>query len=841
MEPRRWEEIQAAFNELVELDGVERPSRLTALGTTDPDLRAAVEALLAADAQADHRLARIEGLLVSPSANRLDRFAASLADHYLVERELGSGGMATVYLAHDLKHDRSVALKVLKPELAATLGPERFLREIALTARLDHPHILPLLDSGNADGLLYYVMPYVEGESLRDRLNREKQLPLDDVLEITRQVAGALSYAHGHGIIHRDIKPANILLGGGHARVADLGIARAVTAAGGDTLTENGLAVGTPVYMSPEQAAGDRALDARSDVYSLGCVVYEMLAGQPPYTGATAEAILARKSLEAVPSLRVVREAVPAGVEQVITRALAKVPADRFVTAAQFAEALERGRGSLSPIARSSQRVPRRRLLLGAAAVLVAFTVGWWGVTRPQSPSPHIHSLAVLPLKNLMGDPTQDYFVEGIHEALTAELSKIGALKVISRTTAMRYRDTDKAMPQIARELGVDGLIEGSVLREGDQVRISVQLIHGPSDRHVWADSYQRDLRGILALQTEVARAIANQIQARLTSAEETRLASTHPVNAEAYEAYLRGRYFFNRWPAPEYRSCVEHFQRAIQRAPNWADAQAGLATCYTTLSWDYPPKDVLPQARVAAQRALELEPNHVEADVALGSVSLFYDWNWEAARQSARRALASSPNSASAHFLYANYSAFVGSFEEAIHEARQAVQLDPASLLMNRGLAFVYLIARRYPDYAAQARVTLDLAPENVTARFDLAWAYALQGMREKAVTQLNLNKDAFSGLPAAVLLATLGQREPTLEQLEVAKAERAKAYVDAFWIAVPYAALREADDALRWLNTAYEERSASMVQLKTNPALDPLRDDPRFRDLVRRMNFPN
>jgi len=378
-------------------------------------------------------------------------------------------------------------------------------------------------------------------------------------------------------------------------------------------------------------------------------------------------------------------------------------------------------------------------------------------------------------------------------------------------------------------------------MREGGQVRITVELIHEPSDRHLWADSYQRDLRGILVLQTDVAREIANQIQATLTPAEKTQLASAPPVNAEAYEAYLRGRYFFNRWPAPEHARCVQQFQQAIKRAPDWADAHAGLARCYNTLAWTYPPKDVLPRARVAAQRALELDPNQAEAYVALGSVNLFYDWNWEAAGQSARRALELSPNSASAHLLYANYLVFVGSFEEAIREAREAVQLDPASLLTNRALAFVYQLARRYPHYAAQARATLDLAPENVVAKFDLAWAYALQGMREEAVAELNLNKEAFSGLPDAVLLATLGQREPAVEQLKVVKAQRADGYVDAFWIAVPYAAMGETDEAIRWLNKAYEERSASMVQLKTNPALDPLRGDARFQDLVRRMNYPN
>ncbi len=834
MEPRRWENIQAAFTEIVELDDSERRTRLAALGATDPELRVTVEALLEGDAEVEHRLTKFERLRVFRSGNDLSRFVTAVADRYHVQRELGSGGMAMVYLAQDLKHQRAVALKVLKPELASALGGERFLREIALTARLEHPHILPLLDSGRVDGLLYYVMPYVEGESLRDRLNREKQLSLDDALEITREVADALSYAHSRGIIHRDIKPANILLSGGHTRVADLGIAVALSAAGGDRLTETGLAVGTPVYMSPEQA-GDRALDARSDVYSLACVVYEMLAGQPPYTGATAEAILARKSLEAPPSLRVVRDAVPVGVEHVITKALAKVPVDRFATAAEFANALEHARRTPSPLGPSRQRVPRRRLLFGAIALLLTLSLAWWGSTRLRPSSPQINSLAVLPLKNLMSDPEQEYFVEGMHEALTTELSKIGGLKVISRATAMRYRETTKTMPQIAHELGVEGLIDGSVLREGGQVRITVHLIHGPSDRHLWADSYQRELRGILTLQTEVSRAIANQIQAKLTPAEESRLAITDATNPEAYEAYLRGRYFYNRWPAPEYARCVEHFRLAIERATNWADAHAGLSTCYTMLSWDQPPKDVLPRARVAAQRALELDPNHAEAIVTLGWVSLFYDWNWEAAAHSARRALELSPNNPSAHALHSNYLAFLGAFEDAIREAQQSVRLDPGSLLMNRGLAFVYQLARRYPDYAVQARVTLELAPENLVAKFDLAWAYALQGTREKTVTELNE-----AALISAVLLATLGDRAPALKQVKVVEAQRADFYVDAFWVAVVYAALKEADDAFRWLTTAYEERSASMVQLKTNPLLDPIRDDARFHQLMRRMKFP-
>jgi len=340
MEPRRWEEIQAAFNELVELDGVERRTRIAALGATDPDLRAAVESLLAADAEADDQLAPIEASLGSPVANQLDRVAAALAERYHVERELGRGGMATVYLAQDLKHDRDVAIKVLNPEVATSVGVERFLREIRLAARLQHPHILPLHDSGEAGGFLFYVMPYVTGETLRRRLEREQQLPLDDALSVTREVAEALDYAHRQGVVHRDIKPENILLAEGQAIVADFGIAHAIAAAtDGEKLTATGLAVGTPTYMSPEQASGETQLDGRSDVYSLGCVLYEMLAGEPPYTGPSAQAVFAKRLSEPVPHVRTLRE-VPEAVEEAVTRALARAPADRFGSATQFAEAL---------------------------------------------------------------------------------------------------------------------------------------------------------------------------------------------------------------------------------------------------------------------------------------------------------------------------------------------------------------------------------------------------------------------------------------------------------------------------------------------------------------------
>jgi len=423
-----------------------------------------------------------------------ERLKPALADRYTIERELGRGGMAVVYLAHDLKHDRQVAVKVVKPDLAAVIGAERFLNEIKVTANLQHPHILPLFDSGEANGFLYYVMPYVEGESLRALLDRKKQLPIDRALEITKAVASALDHAHRHGVIHRDIKPENILLADdGQPLVADFGIALAVSEAGGTRLTETGMSLGTPEYMSPEQATGDRQLDPASDIYSLGAVLYEMLVGDPPHMGNTAQAIIARVMIEKPAGIRTVRDTVPQPVEEAIMKALAKTPADRFATASQFAQTLELG--AVVPAVTPATHGYRWVRFAAAVAVAGAALGSGWGAVDGSSPvTPQIASLVVLPFDNLSEDPEQEYFVDGMHEAVIVELSKISALKVISRTSAMQFKGVTQPIPETASELGVDGVIEGSVTREGEQVRITVRLIHGPTDQYLWGDSYEREL-----------------------------------------------------------------------------------------------------------------------------------------------------------------------------------------------------------------------------------------------------------------------------------------------------------------------------------------------------------
>ncbi|MFI5246695.1 MAG: protein kinase, partial [Gemmatimonadales bacterium] len=429
----------------------------------------------------------------------------SLTGRYEIEREIGAGGMATVYLADDLRHHRKVAVKILRPEWAASIGSDRFLREIDTVARLNHPHILPLYDSGAAGDVLFYVMPFIRGESLRRKLTRERQLSFGDALDITRQVASALGFAHAEGVIHRDIKPENILLHEGEAMVADFGIALATQRANGTRLTEAGLLVGTPEYMSPEQALAEPTLDERSDVYSLACVLYEMLAGESPHAAPTAQAVIAKRLGRAAPSVRKTRSAVPPGVERALAKALALEPSDRFASAAAFAEALDEAQ-----------------------------------LARPGLPT-----VAVLPFVNMSADPENEYFADGITEDVIAQLSRIQALKVISRTSVMHFKKREQSLSEIGAALEATTILEGSVRRVADRVRIVAQLIDVATDRHLWADTYDRQLTDIFAIQTDVALQIAAALRAELSRDERTRIRREPTGNLEAYQLYLKGRYSY--------------------------------------------------------------------------------------------------------------------------------------------------------------------------------------------------------------------------------------------------------------------------------------------------------
>jgi TolB-like protein len=509
------------------------------------------------------------------------RLATALAGRYAIERELGAGGMATVYLARDLKHDRDVALKMLRPELAAVLGAERFLQEIRISARLDHPHILTLIDSGESDGFVWYVLPYVRGESLRSKLTREKYLSIEEAVRIATQVASALDYAHRHGVVHRDIKPENILLHEGEAVVADFGIALAVREAGGARLTETGLSLGTPQYMSPEQATGAQELDARSDVYSLGAVVYEMLAGEPPHTGPTVQAVIAKLLTERPTRIRTVRDTVSEGIDTAVAKALAKVPADRFAGAAEFASALA------APQTGSNLSQRRyRRIAAGLSGALVLAAVAavwhpWRHAVRAIAPGADVASVAVLPFDNLTGNPGDQYLSDGMTEEVIGQLARVPGLKVISRTSTEALKGTHLTLRQIADTLGVRHVLEGSIRHAGNRIRVAVHLIDATSGAPVWASSYDRDLTDVFAVQEEVARQVADS----LVSTVGVRPAVGRVSRTEqpgAYAAYLGGRYLMYRRTRDGLRGALEQFQQAIAEDSAYAPAYVGLASVYS-------------------------------------------------------------------------------------------------------------------------------------------------------------------------------------------------------------------------------------------------------------------
>ena len=792
----------------------------------------------------------------------VDRLQAGLGNRYRIERELGRGGMATVYLAADLRHQRRVALKVLRPEIGAALGGERFLLEIKTSATLQHPHILGLLDSGEipsehgiGPGLLFYAMPYVEGESLRDRLDRERQLPLDQAIAIAREVADALGYAHTHNVVHRDIKPENILLSGGHAMVADFGIAKALNSVGGEKLTETGLALGTPYYMSPEQATGD-FLDGRADQYALGCVLYEMLAGTPPFQGSTGQSILARHAVDPVPSLRTVRGTIPTGVEHAITRALAKSPADRFATAAEFALALTQAATGPATVATTTvtslSGAHRRRRHIGWALLAGIVAIGLITTVRAVSSRKRlgfsvaeqsIRSLAVAPFGNLTGDSTQLYLAQGITDQLITGLAQIGAIKVI------RLRD-ESADLEMARDHGIDidAILAGSLQRVGQEVRITAQINSATTGQAIWARSYAGQLRDILNLQDSVVRAVADTLRVSLSSRDSTRLgAAKRQINPEAYEAYVRGVHFLGKVSGTDFRKAIGYFQQAIDAEPFYPDAYVGLANCYGELGYYAlgTPDETFPKSRVAALKALEMDSTSGRAYAALARVQMLYSWDFAAADRHHRRAIALDPRFAGGHGGYGHFLAVMNRPAEAIAEARLAVELDPLSLLTQAAAARPYYNARRYPEAIAQAKRALEIDSTFSRAHYWLGMAYEQTARLPEAIREFEETIRRAGPIPvysaalghAYAVAGQVGQARRILAELE-ARAQRE--YISPVDIAMIYGGLGERDRALTWLERGFAERAYGVVYLATDPRFDALRADPRFTDLLRRIGMP-
>jgi serine/threonine protein kinase/tetratricopeptide (TPR) repeat protein len=750
-------------------------------------------------------------------ADPLALLKIAVADRYAIERELGRGGMATVYLARDLRHRRVVAVKLLRAELAGPIGPERFLREIEIAAGLSHPHILPLFDSGGSNGLLYYVMPYIEGESLRQRLDREGQLPIEDAVRITREVGEALGYAHGLGFVHRDIKPANILLSHNHAVVADFGIARAISAAGGEQLTETGLSLGTPAYMSPEQALGGSEVDGRSDLYSLGCVLYEMLVGDPPFLGHSPQQILARHVMDPVPSPRTVRASVPPALEQALLRALAKAPVDRYATVPQFIEAL----GALQ--------------VSGPQATVILRSV------------PPARSIAVLPFVNLSGDPENEYFGDGLAEELLNLLSGIKGLRVASRTSSFAFKGTKTDLRAIGQTLNVQHVLEGSVRKAGNRIRVTAQLTGAADGFDLWSGRYDRELSDVFAIQDEIARTIVDALQVQLTGEQAERLAKRGTADPEAYDCYLKGRHHWNNRPIG-IRKAVEYFKEAVAKDPGYALAYTGLADCYGSMGgWEgnaMRPHEAWPKAAAAARRALELDEGLGEAHTSLGHVHLHYDWDWRAAEREFRRAMELHPTYSTAHHWSSHLAMARGQTDLSLAESRRCLELDPVDLVINVHLIWHYWLAGQPDEAIEQGCKTRELHPNAFWPEFFIGLACEDKLMPDAAVT--HLDKAATMSTGSTFVLAALGHAyaaagrpERALELLRELDARGRERYVPAYDRAVIYAGLNRIDPALAWLQRAYDERSSWMSYLKVEPRLDVLRSDSRFATLLRKVGL--
>jgi len=740
--------------------------------------------------------------LAESSSDGIAALVAAIGSRYRIEREIGRGGMATVYLAEDVRHGRQVALKVLDPELAHAVGPDRFLREIEIAARLSHPHIMPLFDSGNAAGHLFYVMPFVRGESLRQRLERERRLPVDDALKIARDVAEALDHAHARGVVHRDIKPENILLFEGQAIVADFGIALAADAAA-SRLTGTGLVVGTPAYMSPEQLFGE-VTDARSDQYSLACMVYEMLAGEAPHAAPTPQAIIAKRLVDSAPSMRRVRSLVPATIDDAVKRGLAKDPVNRFASVGQFASAL----------------------------------------TAPASTRGKC--VAVLPFSNFSADPENEYFADGITEDVIANLSKIRSLKVISRTSVMPFkaREGTGNVAEIAAKLGATTLLEGSVRRAGDRVRIVAQLIDAETDQHLWSETYDRKLVDIFDIQTDVALQIAGALKAELPRDEESRVRKEPTNDLRAYQLYVFGRQSLIKFTPEAMLAAIDYFDRAIARDPAFALVHANAAQAYIELAeiGAIAPETAFHRAAEYANKAVALDPELGEAHSTVAYLKMVREFDWAGAEAEFKRALELNPNGADAYDLFGRLCSSLGRFDDAIPLIARAQELDPLAHRLD--MATVLLRAGRYDEAVASARSATDLDPSGDRAQATLGWALFLGGSTDEGIAHLrkavahSANTTSWLGQlgEALGLAGRTDEARAVLRQLE----ERSQAsFVSADTLAYVYTGLGEADRAIDLLEHAVRERTGAAYGIKGSFLFAPLRTHPRFQALLREMRL--
>ena len=740
-------------------------------------------------------------------------FEAALDGRYTIEAELGRGGMSTVYVAADRRHDRRVAVKVLHSGLTAPLGSDRFLREIRIAGRLAHPLILPLIDSGEAAGLLYYVTPFVPEGSLRQRLVTDGRLDFDRAVAIAGDVADALDFAHRQGVVHRDVKPENILFADGHAVLADFGIALACDVAGTGVITEGGITLGTPEYMSPEQAAGERDIGPPSDVYSLACVVYEMLTGQPPLQGISPRATMAKQVTGTAPPLRAHRPEASPAFEHAVMRALAKDPGERFERTCEFVNALRAGMVASPPVSMS------------AAAE---------------------RAIAVLPFVNSSNDPDNEYLSDGLTDELINAFAKVEGLRVASRTSVFALKSRPLDVRAIGALLGAAWVLEGTMRRAGTQLRITAQLTSTDDGRLLWSERYDRTLEDVFAIQEELANTIVDTLRATSFANFEHPVARRYTQSVAAYGLYLKGRYAWNKRTQEGVAEAIRLFEEAIAVDPAYVPAYAGLSDAYA-MQLDYrsvPVADGHRHAQLYARRAIELDDTVAEAHSSLAWTTFIHDWNFVDSQRHFQRAIQLNPAYATAHQFYAFWLASQGRLDEALVEAHTALELDPASVSIRRTAGHTYLYARRYEQVRHHIGRALAMNPTAEETYRILGMSLSLQGNAAEAIRVLREGvalpgSSLYTAGTLGYALARAGERDEALRILAQLEAAAPRGYVSPVAFATLHIALGNAAAALDAIDQAVAERRGWPVYFNVNPLVDPLRGEPRFRDVLRRVGL--
>jgi eukaryotic-like serine/threonine-protein kinase len=787
----------------------------------------------------------------------MDHLIAQSLKHYRIVTKIGAGGMGEVYRARDERLEREVALKVLPAAaLADKTARNRFRKEALALSKLNHPAIATIYDFDSENGVDFLAMEYVAGATLAQKV-AQAPLPEKEALALAVQIAEALEEAHEHGIVHRDLKPGNIMVTPkGRVKVLDFGLARllqpASSLASAETQSATQGASGTLPYMAPEQLR-DESTDPRSDIFSFGAVLYEITTGQRAFPETISSRLTDAIFHHASVTPRALNPRLSPELERIILKCLEKSPDLRYQSAKEMAVDLRRlGAPSTAalrdPAAAKKSRLPLLAAICGIAlllalGILLAMNFGGIHDRIVTSEAPRIHSLAVLPLANLSKDPEQEYFVEGMADELITELAQISGLRVISRTSTTRYLHNPEPLPEIAKELGVDAVIEGSVERSGDQVRITAQLINARTDTHLWAHSYQRDLRDVLAMQSEVAKAIATEIQVQLTPQEQAHFDRSRPVNPAAYEAYLKGVYHWNFHTGEEMQKAISEFQRATQIDPSYAMAYVGLSDTYTLLPFnaDMDPRIVLPQAKAAALKAVELDPRSGRAHAALGVTLSRYDWNRASAEREFKLAIELLPNDSFAPALYAEMLSLEGRHDEAFAQAARARELDPIFGVNGLQYSRAFLYARQYDKAVAAFQEALEVNPKFWPLHLFLGETFQQQGLYPQALAELRQAQGPTQEATSAMarVLAAQGNKSEAQKILRDLLERSKTGYLPPTYIAGIYVALGDHNQAFEWLEKAYAARDSQLEFLGVEQFYDPLRTDPRYLDLMRRINL--